>query len=488
MQPSASTSPLILDSYARQSYVKKKARERRQGRNLSIEGQHAVNARRIEEYGATLGKKLQDVGKSAWDPNVKRKHWEELLSRVESGASNGVVIFDIERFLRRVKDAVRIVEMAEKGFIVLDSDQEYDLMSPAGRTSFYDAAVAAEGYSFRLSSRVKRGYNLMIAEGEWIGGRHRMFGFERDTTTVREEEAEHIRRAVSEILAGRRPHLVVNEFNELGLTTGSGAPWTLNTLRKLLQNPRLAGHIQRNGEIVGRLKGDPILEPTQWQQIVAWYEARRGRPHGGAYLCSGIVVCGCGNPISGARDTNRAKVVYDDGEPTRRYYCRKPEGCNRVIADQRVLDEHVKQIALGRLSDPQSVEQIKRRAQQEAKAREPIEAEVARLMGLQKYWGDRLNSGKITPEYHDAMVDDVAAKLSEQRAKLETMGAATVAPELEAHDDARLKWEASDGTQKREMLKRALVGCRIVVDPGSTRDVDLRDRIRVEPVPGPRAV
>ncbi|GAA1909335.1 hypothetical protein [Streptantibioticus ferralitis] len=154
-------------------------------------------------------------------------------------------------------------------------------------------------------------------------------------------------------------------------------------------NPRLAGYIRRNGWIVERLRGDPILDPTIGQQVMQWHEARGGRPFTGAQLCSGqrAVVCGnCGNTLKGSVDTGCKVIHYEDGKPTRRYCCSKDNGgCGRIIADQRVLDKHVKAIVIKVLSDPEHMDQIKRRAQQEAKARAPIEAEIARLEGLRAF-------------------------------------------------------------------------------------------------------
>lgn len=94
-------------------------------------------------------------------------------------------------------------------------------------------------------------------------------------------------------------------------------------------------------------------------------------------------------------------------------------GCGKTIADQRALDAHVTALVIDALSDPHHMEQIKRRAEKEAAARQPIEAEIGRLEGLLAYWDQGLN--------------------------------------------------------------KAYAGFSIVVDPGSVRDTDLRARIRVEP-------
>ena len=55
------------------------------------------------------------------------------MERLESGASGGVIVFDMERFSRKPKEGERLIVIAERGLVVLDSDAEFDLTSVAAR-------------------------------------------------------------------------------------------------------------------------------------------------------------------------------------------------------------------------------------------------------------------------------------------------------------------------------------------------------------------
>lgn len=79
------------------------------------------------------------------------------MARLESGAAGGVVVYDLERLARRPADGERLITAAERGLLVLDSDQEFDLTSASGKKSFRDGMAAAAYYSDRLSDRVRRG-------------------------------------------------------------------------------------------------------------------------------------------------------------------------------------------------------------------------------------------------------------------------------------------------------------------------------------------
>src|SRR5258708_36093311 len=133
-----STGP--VDIYARQS--RKGDKQQR-----STSGQ--VGACRAVLAGRELaaGEVHVDDGRSAWNPRVHRPGWDALMARLESGASGGVIVFDLERFTRQPAEGERLIAAAERGMLVLDSDAEFDLTSASGKKSFRDAIAAAAHYS-----------------------------------------------------------------------------------------------------------------------------------------------------------------------------------------------------------------------------------------------------------------------------------------------------------------------------------------------------
>jgi site-specific DNA recombinase len=141
---------LILDIYARVSRLG-------DDRQRSTGGQVEDCEARIAERGAQVGEVHIDSGRSAWNPRVKRPDWERLMSRLEAGATGGVVVFDMARFSRRPIEGERLILAAERGLVVLDSEGEYDLTTANGRKAFRDQLNAAAYESDRLSTRVKRG-------------------------------------------------------------------------------------------------------------------------------------------------------------------------------------------------------------------------------------------------------------------------------------------------------------------------------------------
>jgi DNA invertase Pin-like site-specific DNA recombinase len=172
-----------LDIYARVSELK-----RQQKKEPSTEGQVAVCRDRLGDLDLKEGKVLVDLDRSAWNPAVKRPAWDELMDRLEGGISGGAIVFDLERLTRIPKDGERMIDLADRGILILDSESEYDLTTPNGKKSFRDAINAAAYYSDRLSTRVRRGMRRRAMSGQPLGDSNR-FGFEADRVTVREDEA-----------------------------------------------------------------------------------------------------------------------------------------------------------------------------------------------------------------------------------------------------------------------------------------------------------
>ncbi|AZM51734.1 hypothetical protein DMA15_03370 [Streptomyces sp. WAC 01529] len=500
--------PLVLDSYARES-------RRGDKRRLSVTGQHASNEQRIRDLGATLGRRLDDQGKSAWNPEVHREDWHVLIGRLTSGESDGVVIFDLERFLRQVKDAVRIVDLAKLGFKVFDSDMEFDLMTTSGRDAFYKQAVAAETYSSRLSEKVSRGNLQRAANGEGKRGRYRALGFEDDGTTVRESERPHIREVDRMIRQGGKPwreavaylakhgifSTAIKHTTECQETKDSlsayqlrryaceckGEPFTENGLQKAMKSPRMAGYSRLGKNLVGRLPGEPILDPPDHQELLMLITSRRGRPPAQIFLCTGKVPMRCWNcaTVFTQRQSSHGAKYADRDEVKRTYLCDKTAGgCGKTIADRYVLDGHVRDSVVEELSSAESAEELKRQREQKMVQRAPFEKEVTRLTRIRDHWDRQLNEGAedMTIERHTFLVSDLNRKIKEQKAKLREIGEALAAPpEAESREAVLRKWEAAGPEGQRAMFKQAFSGRPFYVMPGSSLDTDILDRIKARP-------
>jgi DNA invertase Pin-like site-specific DNA recombinase len=140
----------VVDVYARISYAAT-------GETVKTDDQIDLCEEKILARGAVVGEVFRDDSLSAWQPRVVRPDWELMMRRLESGLSDGVMVYDVTRFSRKVMEGERLVEAATHGARVWSLSGEYDLTTADGRRHFREAMVAAAAESDKISERVKRG-------------------------------------------------------------------------------------------------------------------------------------------------------------------------------------------------------------------------------------------------------------------------------------------------------------------------------------------
>jgi site-specific DNA recombinase len=118
--------PPVLDSCGRLSRVPET------GELEKIETQHADNHKVIERVGGVVGRDFSD-GLPAWKRSVRRKGWEEMLDRVRSGDSDGIVVWHTDRLFRQPRDLETLIELANQGFIVASAHGTRNLSDPDDR-------------------------------------------------------------------------------------------------------------------------------------------------------------------------------------------------------------------------------------------------------------------------------------------------------------------------------------------------------------------
>jgi site-specific DNA recombinase len=468
----------VIDVYARLSYSVN-------GETIQVDDQVEMGEETLARRGAVVGAVFKDPSKSAWHPRVVRPQWDALMARLESGASDGVWVYDLTRFSRKVLEGERLVELAARGLRVWSQSGEYDLTTADGRAHFREAMVAAARESDKISERTRRGNYRRARRGRNHGG-PRAFGLPgwapvppgwepgdpRERVPDEQVAAERtiIRECYDRLFAGESLAALVGDLNARGVLTNFGKPWGRSPLRKVLSRASVAGLLEFRGEVVGQLAGvEPIVTREEWERLLAILDGRRrGRPPGlGAYVLSGLVRCGrCGSLMYGTVRPN--KKPYPDGSVCREYRCRTssdwPQGCARNLIDFRIAEEAVGEAVKARLGDPRRADRIARHLASVRAERDEIHAEIASLEesadGLAEKtaeWGlDRVNKA----------MRPIMARLDELNAKLAALEApespsAAVEDAARAWDEAR---ERGDVQALRAMVKRAFP--RLTLRPG----------------------
>src|SRR5947208_9958817 len=268
--PAPSTAP-VYDSYARLS------KNPTTGEFEKIETQWADNQTVIDRLGGTLGTELDD-GLSAWKRNVRRPGWEKLLERVRSGESNGIVVWHTDRLFRQPRDLDTLIDLADRGFLVVSAHGARDLADPDDRFILRIEVAHAARSSDDTSRRIKRRFETFRKQGRTTGGPRR-FGFggkdatwkpgngqtNADRPDVPAELVERERQALREAAAlllseDGSMGKVVDMWNAAGIRTAAGREWVHASATATMQRPALGGYLAHEGKAVGRADGEPILD------------------------------------------------------------------------------------------------------------------------------------------------------------------------------------------------------------------------------------
>jgi len=470
---------LLIDVYARISRAAN-------GQTIKTDYQVEVCTEELAARGARVGQVFIDPSLSAWKRDVVRPDWDKLMARLESGAANGVIFYDVTRFSRKVLEGERLVEAAERGIRVWSLTGEFNLATADGRRHFREAMVAAAGESDKMAERIAHGKVRRARKGRTSGG-PRSFGMPGlvsrpegwepgDPRELVPDEQMAAERAVitecyERILGGEPLPKVVRDLNWRGITTVNGKRWRQEALRKSLTRPVLAGLVTLNGQVVSRLVGvDPAVDEADWERLCAILAARpRGRPQGQVHRLTGLMACStCGYTLHG---TPRAYLPpYPDGSARREYRCRKDAshfGCGHNVIDAVAAETIVAEAVKARLGDPRRADRIAARLAQVREQRTSKLAEISAL--VESADNLALKTATWGVDRVDKAMKPILARLEQLRREL----AALEGPEDAdvAASEAAAEWDKAeavgDTAAMRAMIRRAFPN--LVLHPAARR-------------------
>jgi site-specific DNA recombinase len=285
---------------------------------------------------------LSDLDASAYQPRARRPGFETLITEEAARSADGVLVWKLDRLVRRPKDFERLWEVAERrGVFIASVNEPVDSSSPIGLAMLRILVALAGLESATTGIRVRASKRQAAEQGR--PPLVKAYGLTPQWNGIVDIEAAVLREATRRAISGERLASVARDLRSRGIPSPTGRLWTDATLGRLLRNPRIVGDRAYKGQVVARDCWPAILDRVTFArlQLVLNHPARHGAPpRHHKRLATGFAQCGlCGQSMS---TTTRSGVRY--------YSCpTQPTGCGRihVHADRLeawLLDQLLEQI------------------------------------------------------------------------------------------------------------------------------------------------
>jgi len=152
--------------------------------------------------------------------NIERPGVKQLLTDIEAGKVDCVVVFKVDRLSRSLIDFSKMMELFEKrGVCFVSVTQQFNTNSSLGRLTLNILLSFAQFEREIISERTRDKQVAARKKGKWTGG-HILLGYDLDSRggklAVNSEEAERVREMFRLYLEGTPVVAIVQRFDKLG--------------------------------------------------------------------------------------------------------------------------------------------------------------------------------------------------------------------------------------------------------------------------------
>jgi site-specific DNA recombinase len=317
----------------------------RTGAGLGVDRQEHDCRELADRLGWTVVAVHTDNDLSAYS-GKPRPGYRALLADLRAGVADAVICWHTDRLHRHPSELEAYIAVCERPPGIPTQTVKagpIDLLTPSGQMVARQLGAVAR---YEVAHQIERQQAARLqaaTAGRWAGNK-RPFGYQADGVTVQPTEAEALRWAAGQVLAGVALRQIARELNGRGIRTSTGQPWDSRTLGRVLRRPRNAGLSVYRGEVVGRASWPAILEEDTWRGVVAVLQDPTRRSNPGRpprWLLANLAVCGvCGAPVV-SKSRGRPRMVI--------YTCSAAAHLSRPAAQ---VDAFVEAVIIERLARP----------------------------------------------------------------------------------------------------------------------------------------
>lgn len=315
----------------------------------------------------------------------------------------------------------------------------------------------------------------------------RPYGYDKSGLEIVEGEAEVIRELARRLLNAESMRSCVADLRQRGVLTSAGNPWTQESLRRVMVNPRMAGLETKRGEVVPA-PWKPILDVDDHKALVAMLDDP-SRKQGSSskdpkYLLSGGYL-ECGRPLpdedgDGTHLCGKALYTQPSTSGTRGYVCRKASpsyGCGRLRISAGPLEGEVTARVLARLASPKVRERLAKAVGVAAGGKDKVEVAIKAVEGRLDEAAREYAQRQISMATLKAIERETKREIKQLKEQLEQARRLSELPATTA--DALAEWWVDAPLERRRDLL-ALVLDKVIVKPATNRGASGLDIDRLE--------
>jgi DNA invertase Pin-like site-specific DNA recombinase len=201
---------------------------------------------------------------------LDRPALRRLLTDIEAGRIDIVVVYKIDRLSRSLMDFAKLVEVFERHDVTFVSvTQSFNTTTSMGRLILNILLSFAQFEREVIGERIRDKFAASRARGMWMGGRVPLGYDVRDRKlVVNQDEARRVRRVFELFLETESGVLTARRLRQEGMTSKSGRPLDKGDVYKLLNSRTYVGEVEHKGRVY----------PGEHQAIIS--RELRDRVHG----------------------------------------------------------------------------------------------------------------------------------------------------------------------------------------------------------------
>lgn len=286
---------------------------------------------------------FEDVDVSAYS-GVERPAYERMLQALDGGSVGGVVVWKLDRLVRRPSEFERFWDVCERrGAVIASATEPMDSSTEIGLAvvrllvvmATLESATKGARISAALKARADRGQPPVGARG---------FGYATGWQHVVPEEAALIREAADRVLSGQTLSDIARDWRRREVPSPKGAAaWRSGSIQHVVLNPRVAALRTYRGEVVAHGDWPAILDEATFCRVEAILSDRTHRYETnvrGGKNTMGLLVRLIHCSKCGGRFTVFKRKTLSGLMPI--YQCSKPPaGCMTVSVAMHLLDPWV---------------------------------------------------------------------------------------------------------------------------------------------------